>query len=366
MRYLSCCRCGADISRSTAALTAILITSLSLFLVRELSGVAATGPESPRHLAHSHEVHAVAFSADGKLVGSASRDKTAKLWDSRTGELRHTLKHGEEVFGIAFSPDEKTVACGGENQLTLWNARTGEPVWKTAADETPGQNDSGRPKGAARSLAFGADGALLATAGGNDQAVRLWEVGSKTLRRTLSRAGATVSFSPDGKMIVCGDKREDGVQISKVTLWDAQTGTLQRTLAEAGPRILFAPDGKTLGSGQKKSVRLCDAQTGKILRTLGAHRDQVSSMTFSRDGKLFATGSHSEIKLWAVPSGTLLRTWEGHKEWVYGLAFSPDGKALVSASPDQTMKMWDVRTGELTRTFVDRSAVLLPGRRSGP
>jgi len=46
-----------------------------------------------------------------------------------------------------------------------------------------------------------------------------------------------------------------------------------------------------------------------------------------------------------------IRTFEGHTDWVTSVAFSPDGKYILSGSWDTTLKLWDIETGRLIRTF---------------
>jgi WD40 repeat protein len=76
---------------------------------------------------HSSLVQDIAFSPDGKLVVSASWDKTVRLWDSATGMALHTLEgHLDIVRAVAFSHDGKLVASASDDKIfRLWDAATG-------------------------------------------------------------------------------------------------------------------------------------------------------------------------------------------------------------------------------------------------
>ena len=71
------------------------------------------------------------------------------------------------------------------------------------------------------------------------------------------------------------------------------------------------------------------------------------SVSFSPDGTKVASGSYDEtVKLWDVTSGECLQTLEGHSYIVNSVSFSPDGTKVASGSYDETVKLWDVMSGE--------------------
>jgi WD40 repeat protein len=70
------------------------------------------------------------------------------------------------------------------------------------------------------------------------------------------------------------------------------------------------------------------------------------------DGKWAVSASaDNTLKVWDLETGHALRTLQGHSASVHGVAVTPDGKRAVSASGDKTLKVWDLETGEVLATF---------------
>jgi WD40 repeat protein len=73
---------------------------------------------------------------------------------------------------------------------------------------------------------------------------------------------------------------------------------------------------------------------------------------FSPDGRTVLSGGHRDtIRLWDVATGKLVRTFEGHSDRVFSIALTPDGRTMLSGSEDNTLKLWNMLTGKLIRTL---------------
>lgn len=82
------------------------------------------------------------------------------------------------------------------------------------------------------------------------------------------------------------------------------------------------------------------------------HDSMVVSVMFSPDGTRLISGSHDQtVRLWEVSTGECLKVLQGHDNWVWSVAFSPDGHSIASASQDETIKLWDAKTGDCLKTL---------------
>jgi WD40 repeat protein len=144
-------------------------------------------------------------------------------------------------------------------------------------------------------------------------------------------------------------------------IWDAETGREIRTLEGHTDEVYgcaYSPDGTRVVSGSgDKTLKIWEAETGREIRTLEGHTDEVNGCAYSPDGARIVSGSSDCIfKIWDAEAGQEIHTIEGHAggAWdfpnratypVTACAYSPDGARVVSAGSDRTLKIWDVETG---------------------
>jgi WD40 repeat protein/DNA-binding SARP family transcriptional activator len=328
---------------------------------------------------HHNEVRALDFSPDGQLLASGSRDSTVCLWHAPTGQKLATLRsQAVGIWAVRFSPDGSLLASGGEDhRVQLWDISALLNTSVTRALSTPNSAllatadalDADRPLHIlqghtdwVRALSFSPDGAILAS-GAEDQRIILWDLanvgklGAGQILQTLGGHTSKVTslcFSPTGDLLVSGGDDQT------VRLWDiARTNTgvlasIREIKTFQGYRnlfwsICFSPDGQTLASGDEQTVRLWQVGNptapdfGTLLKTLKGHTNAVRSVCFSPDGRLLASASMDQtIRLWDARTGQLLKILPEHTSDVFALSFSPDSTLLASGSDDQTVRVWDI------------------------
>ncbi|MCI0682578.1 MAG: serine/threonine protein kinase [Gemmataceae bacterium] len=321
---------------------------------------------------HDQSIRALLFSRNGKLVATASEDRTARLWDVAAAQpMGRPFPHHGAASALVFSPDSKCLlTVNDELAPQLWCIDTGEPHSPpgprrteiiTAACTFGSQRLLLRDRnnrafwwessnGKTEDWPFAIDasrvivcdaGKWLATAQAAQVQLRDMDSAKPIGQPLRHRANVTAfAFCPDGKLLATGS--EDG----NAYLWKCAGATrLGSTLLHPGPLrgMVFSGDGRALlaWSGSNH-VRLWNTSTGAPLVPPLLHPAEIAAVQFTPDGRTMAVASGAAVYCWDVATGRRLGPPLRHPDAVTHLAISPDGRRLATACADRSVRFWDV------------------------
>ncbi len=305
-------------------------------------------------IGHTNAIDLSLFSPSGQFVLTGSRDETAKLWQTKSGQLIASLEgHTGTIYAIDFSADEKYILTGsGDGKIKLWETSSGQLLRTTFAHAkavTTAQFSPLCPIG--ESCPFGNGSYLLS--GGGDNTVKLWRTDTQDLVRTFTGHQdfiKAIAFSPNSSFILTAS------QDRTARIWETASGKLLHELkAHSAPisAIDISRDGsRILTASLDSTINIWDSGNGKLLHRLQGKQAKVEDATFSPDGKYIVSGgSDGKVRLWDGFSGQLIHTLSGHIKVVNTVAFSPNGEWILSGSNDYTAKVWNTKTGKLHRNL---------------
>ncbi len=312
-----------------------------------------TAAGNPKRTSQSKAAATAVFSPNRRLIATIGPSSgQVSIFDRRSGRLLHVLPP-KGVKSARFSPDGKLLATADYRGTDLWSPRSGRHV---------GVLDDGAKTPLMNDAEFSPNGKLLA-AGGQDGALRIWDVGRRPRQRLFYFADHTnpvvaVAWSPNGRFVA------DASSDSTGNVWEVVGVEQSKEVARlVGHRsmtsVAFAPDGKSLLTGSADgTARVWDTRFEQELEPLGSHLGGgVLTASFGAGGRLVvAAGPDGKARIWDVRTRRLVQLSQGRR--IDDARLSPNGRLVVTAGSDGSA-LWDPRTGARLRTLPAGEPVLV-------
>ncbi|KAL3420756.1 putative WD domain-containing protein [Phlyctema vagabunda] len=242
---------------------------------------------------HLGWVRSLAVEPKNNWFASGAGDRTIKIWDLASGQLRVTLTgHISTVRGLAVSSRHPYLfSCGEDKMVKCWDLETNKVI----------RHYHGHLSGV-YTLAIHPTLDVLVT-GGRDGVARVWDMRTRSNVHVLAGHKGTVSD------LKC---------------------------QEADPQVIT--------SSLDSTVRLWDLAAGKTMAALTHHKKGVRALAVHPKEFTFASGSTGSIKQWKCPEGAFMQNFDGHNSIINTLSVNEDN-VLFSGGDNGSMSFWDWKSG---------------------
>jgi dynein assembly factor with WDR repeat domains 1 len=304
------------------------------------------GPNSsPSDSYHKSVVYAMAYDYPYcRRIVTGSFDKTAIIWDAKSGESIHHLQgHCGEIVCVNFSHDGRLVVTGSmDTTAIVWDVKTGSIISSLSGHS-----------GEIVSAQFARTNPVVVLTGSFDTTCRIWNALTGECMHILSGHSGEISCA---KFRFRGDILASGSIDGTCILWDVESGKVLWTLSGHVDEILdiaFDSIGKRIATASSDGTcRVYDVSSGKLIYCLGScesrhdamMRDEINigeivKVNFSADGTLIVTASTDHTcRIYSSSTGELVQTMF-HEEIFYA-DFSYNADLLFTVSKDNSCRVW--------------------------
>lgn len=311
-------------------------------------------------------------SSDTVLLATGGYDKTIHFWEAHTGVCTRTCQHADsQVNALTFRPDRTVLAAAGYRHVRLYDVKSAEMTSVEALEKN------------VTAVGFQAESRWMFT-GGDDSLAQIWDMkasgaqcqrmfqAERPLNSVVLHPNQVELFMADlSGTIYQWDLRSDNH--SKIDV-NSDCSINHLDIDSAGKR-LAAIDSKGFcyiyslaespdHHSQHHLHHQQQLSTIQLLHSEKVHKRLGLKCKFSPNGSLLCTTwAGSSVCIWNVPDLTLHRRLDPDPDsssgrWVWDCAFSSDAKYLLTASSDESARLWCVDTAEVIRIYKGHSKAL--------
>ncbi|KAF9649417.1 WD40 repeat-like protein [Thelephora ganbajun] len=302
---------------------------------------AITGTRRSVLSGHTDSVISLAYSPDGTLLVSGSKDNTVKLWDVQTGGVVKTFHSNvHRVYSVSISPDAITIASGSHNGvICLWDVRTG--VCRRTLE-----NALGRKGDPVTCVSFvpTISGCLMSTSA--DGSVRQWDVEGCGIKRKPF-AARYIAFSSDGKRFVSCGRGHPVVRYN-------DSGIIIVTLPSPGQDFsccCFSPSNERVAGAADATVYVWDVthSSPHLIGTFVPHGSKISSLLYS--SSLISTSNDKTVRFWQINDSSSDTVSANTQSTALSLAkvtritLQAEEGIVITIDSVGVAELWDLSTG---------------------
>ncbi|HEY5003056.1 MAG TPA: TIR domain-containing protein [Ktedonobacteraceae bacterium] len=301
-----------------------------------------------------------------KVIGVPPR--RAKKPPSPQGTLLFMYDiHRSGLSSVAWAPDGTRIASGGGDDgiIHIWDAYTGETLYTYR-----GHINGVLPQ--VWRVLWSPDSTAIVSSG-NRAEVQVWnplngqKIAAYKGHSHVAPTIASLAWSPDGQKIA---STNINMGLDKaVHIWNARTGQgitkiemhplFLRLNASSLGGVAWSPDSTHIACGLTGGMGIFNAQTRAQLHSYKTDSKSVYFyLGYSPDGTRLASASALHAQVWNITTGTLLLSYIDHRKAIRQIAWSPDGKYIATASEDTTVHIWDPDTGTRIYTYTGHNKIV--------
>lgn len=334
---------------------------------------------------HESRINALAISPKDGTIASASGDGEIRLWDGTGAFLRKLGTIVANVRGMAFDPSGERLFVGCVSACKDGNAFFLDPASGKALTTLKGTNVA--------MVAISPDGRVVATSGDvldgilisdalsgaplkgpNGKQLRLRGTGAPAWAVGFSSDGETIAWGHAGSLKSYNERGPLQFQLrlpsakaglgSPERLADTDVSSFVRARETFGNLSLAHRPGGNYGyvdaildiRETANAQEPAQSTTLKSIERTGSTDGYAHlAYSFTADGKAIVSGGRNGLLRSYDLQGKPLKVFFGHEADIMAVAVSNDGRFLLSGSKDQTVRLWNLKTGELLVTLFDSS-----------